>query len=137
MRYLVFFAVFSVIACIQAAPLAQDVQAEIDQADPRSVLSSSSHHIPDDDPLVSIFVDILHDGEGEYEPEPYEGEHGAETKQSPKEAMKKRVLAVDDEAEVPEDDDERDNRIGKLVNIHIGIDNRGNGNGDGLVNLPV
>lgn len=141
MRLTLLLAVIGCIACIHAAPLAgKDVKAEINEADPRYVLSSSAHHIPDDDPLVSIFVDILHDGDGETDPEPYEEAEAAA--ESPKQSMKKRVLAAAEETETSEDveeevDEERDNRIGKFVNIHVGIDNRGNGNGDGLVNLPM
>lgn len=143
MKHSLLLAVISCILCIQAAPI-ENVKAAIEEANPLYVLSSSAHHIPDDDPLVSIFVDILHDGDGETDPEPYEENAAAEAEavQSPKEQMKKRVLAVADD-ETTEDvedgevDEERDNRIGKFVNIHVGIDNRGNGNGDGLVNLPM
>ncbi|KAL1402001.1 hypothetical protein pipiens_000995, partial [Culex pipiens pipiens] len=46
------------------------------------------------------------------------------------------VVPAKEEASVDDEfDPEFDDRIGKLVNVYVAVDNRGNGNGDGLVNV--
>lgn len=146
MKCLILLAALCCVVSVKATPALEDVQAEIANADPRYVLSRSSHHVPEDDPLVSVFVDILHDGDEETVPEPQNPtreELLERVKEEVRQLMQKRsgvpvaeVVPAKEEASVDDEfDPEFDDRIGKLVNVYVAVDNRGNGNGDGLVNV--